>query len=839
MPTPSIQPPRPGTPLRRPVLSPAPWTAAVPSPALILALALTASPALAQEEPGDARIGLPGANVAAEDDAASALVNPALPGFDPDPGYALLYRFAGDGSESAFQAATSAAGMGIGAFYRTNDTTGDLWAFHSTVAVRLPRDWTLGTNIRWMLPEGEGNNFTSWDLGVGWRPFHFLGLGAVARNIGNPAPESGVRGRYGLGVAARPFGDRVVLGLEQNFSEPAESAESTEYEPLERSLRFTVRARPTEGLVLHAYAADDLSVGGGVQIFFGEAGAGAYGRSGELDAGDLAFTGAVLSSHPDQRLFGVGRRVPHVVLDRPLAYQPRSTWYGPEEASYLRLLEDLRRAAEDPHVAGLVMELDRSPPSLAQVQELRDRIRAIRDRGRPVVVYLGLARDNAAYYLATAADRVILHPAADLDLTGLAVEMAHFRETLDTLGVEPQFFRRSEYKTAAEPMTRSEPSARSSEQMNALLDDLYGELVSGIAEGRDLEKDRVEALVDGGPWSAEDALEAGLVDELRYPDELEEGLEELFSGDYHLDSDYVERRGRDGWKSPRRVAVVTVDGTITSGPSLPPGLFGTGANAGSETVVRALEQARDDHTVKAVVLRVDSPGGSALASDEIWRAVGQVQEEGKPVVASMGGVAASGGYYVSAGADAIVAEPTTVTGSIGVVGGKLSFEGLYDKLGVETTLYRRGRHAGLWSASRPFDPSEAAALESLVDDTYEQFKSRVAEGRDLTAPEVEAVARGRVWSGLDAGDNGLVDQMGGFHDAVARARELAGIREGARVDLISYHPRPEALGDLPAWYLSTLLPAPLLPPAVRELASWSALRHENIWLLPPCALEIR
>jgi protease-4 len=294
--------------------------------------------------------------------------------------------------------------------------------------------------------------------------------------------------------------------------------------------------------------------------------------------------------------------------------------------------------------------------------------------------------------------------------------------------------------------------------------------------------------------------------------------------------------------------VITVTGTIVSGPSTAPGLFGGGFTAGSETVEEQLRAAGRSDSVKAVVLRVDSPGGSSFASDEIWRAVERLQEKDKPVVVSMGGAAASGGYYVSAGADAIFANPSTITGSIGVYAGPLfSLEGLFDKIGVETEIYTRGRRAAMYSLSKPMDPVEFAALDRLVGETYRQFKQRVADGRDMTPEAVEAAARGRVWSGKAALDQGLVDELGGFFDAVADARARAGIPDEAHVELVAFSTRLGPGGEAARRSLRAASrvvgfePEPLptlLPPELAAIARWQSLSDERVWALMPYQLSV-
>mgnify|MGYP002639882369 CR=1 FL=1 len=789
-------------------------------------------------EPDASRITTPGVGLATDDATSSIATNPALFAFDPDAGAALRFQQRVEDPLSAFQLGTSAGGLGLGLYYRSAGSASSLWGLRSSVGMHLSEDLTLGSSFWWYLPQGA-ENFTAWDLGLGYRPLSWLGFGAVARNIGSPGVAWGVVGDYGVGVALRPFGDRVVLGVDQFFTDQA-SLEGTDLDVPAFTTQLSLRASPMEGLTLRAYGNQHLELGAGVQLAFGGTAVGAYAAG--LTDSDMAVIGALERTDSGERLVGVFDRVPLLHVNASYPYESRATLFSPAQESYLHLLRRLREAATDRSVRGVVIHLDSSPFSWAQIEELRGLMGELGEAGRPVVVYLDQAASTRDYYLAATADKVYLHPAAELDFTGISAETLYFRGALDLVGVEPEFHRRSEYKSGPETYTRREPSGPASEQMNALLDDLFGTMVAAVAQARGKSQDEIQALVDAGPYTAEEAEEAGLVDGLLYPDELQRRLDGSFGQTYLLDDEYLERLPHSGWHAPRRIAVVLVTGAITSGESSPPSIFG-GGNAGAETVVKALEQARRDPTVKAVVLRVDSPGGSAFASEDIHRAVTLLQERGKPVVVSMGGVAASGGYYVAAGADTIFAEPGTITGSIGVYGGKVSLVGLYEQLGIGSASWSRGRKAGMWGSSRPFDPVEDAALEHMIDNTYATFKDRVATGRDLDPAQVENLARGRVWSGVRAHELGLVDELGGLYDAVDRARELAGIHAGARYQLVTYDSNPDPLGDLPRRLIraaiSPGMAAPQLPEELESLRAWSALRDEHLFMIMPYTVEIQ
>ncbi|MBN1336406.1 MAG: signal peptide peptidase SppA [Deltaproteobacteria bacterium] len=803
-----------------------PWSRTGPSPALTLGVLLLAPAAQAAER---ARLEPAAASVAAEDGPMGTATNPALVAFDPDPGLAVQYRTSLDDLSSTVQANAVGGGTGLGVLVASGEA-GTNVALQSTLAARLPHDWTLGANFWWHLPAGQSNNFTAWDLGAGWRPLPWIGLGAVARDIGSPAPQWGIRGRWQVGVVLRPFGDPLQLGVHHSWIEPDDADAA-----MDRELCATLKIHPVRGLALRAYATDAYAFGAGVELYFGGTGVGAWTSGLGGDGPDASV--ALFTSDPAERLIGQGGRVAAVRVEGSYPYQPPTGLFSRPTESYLHLLDRVHEAARDRSVRGLLLHLDDVDLSLAQIEELRDLVGKVRSSGRPVVAYLDEASSTAAYYLATAADVVAMHPAADLDLKGLTAEMLYFREALDRLGLEPQFVKRSEFKSGPEPFTRTGPSDAERAQTEALLDDFHGAVVSAVAEHRNRTTQEAAALVEGGPWSASEAQERGLVDVLLYPDDLEEELEEPFCEGYRLDDAFLVREDRSGWRAPRAIAVVVVEGPITSGPSRGATLLGP--TTGAETVVEALDQARKDSAVKAVVLRVDSPGGSAFASEDIAHAVDRLREDGKPVVASMGGVAASGGYYVLSGAAAIYAQPSTITGSIGVYSGRFSLGGLYEKIGIDATIFARGRHAAMNATSRPWDPSDLAVVERLVEATYDRFKQRVAEGRNLDLAAVEQVARGRVWSGTRAHGVGLVDTLGGFYDAVDHARQEAGMRPGARYELVTYASDDAGLTELPARLLGAAVWPARPPAALDALRLWSALEGERVLAVMPYLLEVR
>ncbi|MCB9779137.1 MAG: signal peptide peptidase SppA [Alphaproteobacteria bacterium] len=828
-------------------MTPRRYAPRLPLHLLVPGLGLLSAPALGADETPERPV-LPAFSSAGEDGAATIWSNPASLGLDPDPSAWLSWEQELPVRPASLSGAFQAGPFATGVYYDIGGGDRTWLGLTSGLGLRLSRRVALGVGVGWQIPEGPENNFLTWDLGLTWRPAHWLGLSLLAENLNDPAPELGVTQRFGGGLAWRPFQGRLLVGVDYRQADIVNGSAG--------SFRGSVRLEATDGLVLRGYGDDDGEIGAGLELFWGRTGAGAYGLAdinGAAPGRNPVGMAYLTTAEGDRSFFGQGRKVPEFVLDESFPYQPARGLLAPPSESWLHLLERMRDAIDDPRVKGMVLHIDRPPASWARVEELRRLVSEAQSRGKVVVAYLDKESGNAAYLLASAADRVYLHPAASLDLVGLSMGLTYLRGTLDLVGVEPQYAKRSEYKSAPEQYTRSGPSEPAREQLDALLDTMAGTLVAGVAQGRGRTEDQVTRLVDQGPFTAAEAEARGLVDGLVYPDALEETMEEAFRRRFQLVPDYHLDDRVTGWPASRELAVIYIDGVITTGPSVRGGLLG-GRTAGSDTIARQLDQARRDEAVEAVVLRVDSPGGSAFASDEIWRAAQRLEESGKPFIVSMGGVAASGGYYVSAGADTIFAEPTTITGSIGVYGGKFSLGGLYDKLGVETEILTRGRHAAMYSLSRPMDDGELSALDRLIGATYDQFKDRVAEGRGMTKEQVEEVARGRVWSGRDAKEVGLVDELGGLEDAIAHARAEAGIPEGAVVELVTYDDR--FFGPLPrrsvrvgagSAALSSALarlplpsPAAALPavPVPQELSTLLLLAEDPVLAMLPWQLEV-
>ncbi|HWC39414.1 MAG TPA: S49 family peptidase [Acidimicrobiales bacterium] len=446
-------------------------------------------------------------------------------------------------------------------------------------------------------------------------------------------------------------------------------------------------------------------------------------------------------------------------------------------------VELLERAAADRRVAGILLYPTFDRGGVAQIQELRDAIVALRQAGKRAIAFSDtfgeLGGGNGSYYLATACDEIVLQPSGQVGLVGLAREVNFVRRTLDRIGVEPIFEGRHEYKSAASQLLRTSLTEPEREQLQRILDSQFGQIAAGVARARELSAEEVRRLADTGPLVADEARAAGLVDRLGYRDEARrlakeragEGASLLFLDRY---AKHVRRRNR----GRPTVAVITATGAIVRRRGAPNPLTGLDQIPADRTA-DAIRQAAADRKVRAIVMRVDSPGGSAVASDAIWRETVLARQAGKPLVVSMGNVAGSGGYYISAAADRIVAQPGTVTGSIGVVGGKPVVARAKERIGFDVDEAHTSTNALMWSLNRAFDDVGEGRFARTLDVIYDTFVRRVAEGRSLPVERVEQVARGRVWTGEDAQAVGLVDILGGFPASLAVARELAGIEPGA------------------------------------------------------------
>jgi protease-4 len=564
--------------------------------------------------------------------------------------------------------------------------------------------------------------------------------------------------------------------------------------------------------------------------------------------------------------------VAHIRLHGSLdeAPLPEEPLFGPKE-NFKSKLDRIKKAANDKAIQALYLEVDGLSVGWGKIDELRAAITAFRKTGKKAYAYLeaGASKD---YLVAIACDRICVPEAGWLMLVGLRGEVTFYKDLLDYIGVRADMLQMGAYKGAAEPFTRSTMSKEYRERMESVLRDYYQEsIVKAIAmarAGKELSAEKVQKLIDKGPYTGKRALAVGLVDDVAYASDFKK----TFKDDLQADSvkivkNYAGAKSQDldfsnpfalarilmgGSSKPRKstkdkIAVIYAVGAISTGKSTM-SFFG-GTSVGSTTMVDAIREAEQDKTVKAIVLRVDSPGGSALASDLIWK---ELSRSKKPVVASMGDVAASGGYYISMAAGKIYAAPGTLTGSIGVVGGKIVLGGLEKKVGLNTEVIAFGAHAGILSMTTPFSPSERKAMRAMMEDVYDQFLTKAIQGRTragkkFTRDEILKYAEGRIWTGRQAKEIGLVDELGTLGDAIAAARNLAKMPKNVEPELWIL-PKGRSIldtlleGDLFGSRLPRMALQKTLPEVADHLGALEGLlqlRGEPVWLIMPHRLVIK
>jgi protease-4 len=458
----------------------------------------------------------------------------------------------------------------------------------------------------------------------------------------------------------------------------------------------------------------------------------------------------------------------------------------------------LRAAATDERVSGIAVYMGGFGVNLSMAQDLRTAIMELRGAGKTARLFtedLGsLGGGSAAYYLASAFDEIWVQPSGGVGLIGIAMEIPYAKGMLDKLEVEPRFGQRHEYKSSVESWTRYAMSDPARENLQVLLDSLYEQLVAGIAESRGLDEAAVRQLVDNGPYLAQEALEKRLIDRIGYWDEfIDENMEVAGEevGSVFLD-DYLAGIDRPNSEGPK-VALIYGNGAISMGG----GDDGDGFEGGgfkAHSVADAFADAIDDEEIEAILFRINSPGGSYIASDIVWREVRRASAAGKPVIVSMGTVAASGGYFVAMPADRVVAQPGTITGSIGVYGGKLVTEKLWARFGIAWDELHAGENAGMWSFIRDFPAGGKERFREMLDFIYADFTAKAMEDRGMDAGQMDGIARGRVWTGKDALDNGLVDALGGYGVAIAEVKQALGLDAEAGIDLALW-PKPKSPFD--------------------------------------------
>jgi protease-4 len=460
------------------------------------------------------------------------------------------------------------------------------------------------------------------------------------------------------------------------------------------------------------------------------------------------------------------------------------------------VVDAIDRGASDDRVVGMIAKIGAAPMGMAQTQEIRDAVQRFRAHNKFAVAYSETFGEfgpgNGSYYLATAFDHIYLQPSGDVGLTGIIMESPFVKGTLSKLGMTFHGDHRYEYKNALNSLTETKYTAPHKEAMTAIMNSWFNQMKDGICQARQIAPDKFQAIVDAGPYLGKEAVAAKLVDAVAYRDEVYGDVKNK-AGDgaelLYLDK-YLSRAGRPH-DHGKTIALVFGVGGVTRGLSDYDPVQGS-QTMGSDTVASAIRAAADDKDVKAILFRVDSPGGSYVASDTIWREVVRARQAGKPVIVSMGNLAGSGGYFVAMAADKIVAEPGTITASIGVLGGKMLTSGLWDKVGLSWDEVHDGENATMFTGTHDYTPAEWGRFQAWLDRVYVDFTSKVADGRRLPKEKVLEIAKGRIWSGQDAKNLGLVDELGGYDTALKLAKQAAKVPEADDVRIVVF-PRAKTL----------------------------------------------
>jgi protease-4 len=794
-------------------------------------------------------ITFPSSSISVTDDALATRVNPAFLGFRGGVEAYFLYPYlTGQDSitNNSMGLAIKLGGLGFtgefandGPQHFNRYTLGSGFSLGSGLYFGLSHEWYRV--VDWQ---------SSWNVGLGYRPLPFLSLGSVIYDLNEPN-RNGVNTyrSYGASLAVRPIGHRLTLAGDVLFTKRASVAGQGGYDYGDNlDPRLLADLSLFDGFRLTGdYRFKSKYLGIGVKLAVDNLGVGNYRLMDQNGDRPMSVAYAHLTSARQPNIFSPpSHQIVEVSLEGAiLEAEPPFTLiqWGKKGKTLQQLRNEIQAYADDPRVDGLLINFNGVEIGLAQMQQLRRALEEFKAAGKKLIAW---SEDytQSEYYLATVCDEIHLLPVGFVDLHGLAATLQYYKGTLDKLGVGIQLIRVGDYKTAGNAFAFEDTPPAEAEMFNWLLDDIYQQILTRLGEGRDWTVEEVQAKIDAGPYDTHRALEAGLVDSLHYYDEITKTLKD---SKYHLVSDHrywAMEEYEQEWPDIRtpKVAVIYAEGAIVSGNS-GSGFFG-GTYMGAETIAKAIRTAREDHTIDAIILRVDSPGGSGIASDIIYREVLRTTEDKKnrkPIIVSMGNVAGSGGYYISVAADTIIAEPGTITGSIGVIFLKPNFEGTYKKIHLNTHTFKRGEHADALSTDRPMTDPELEMMQEAIRNFYDDFIGKVADLRGMSKAAVDSIGAGRVWTGSQAKDRGLVDLLGGMDLAFEIIRGKLGIEEGAPMNLEFYPKQPSFLVQMASGIGAFFHPP--MPKALTEALEPLELTLEiydgQPLLLMPCKIEIK
>ncbi len=714
--------------------------------------------------------------------AEAAWVNPAGLGRFNSPSAQVMADYFNDDFAQSWGWISGAEQMALG-WRKLATMGGDLKEWLYAGALPVGHTNTIGFSYRYM-PEGPGvyNKRHYWNIGLLSQGRGPLALGAVFSNL-NRGKVAGERTEVEMRLSAgyRPSGEKFTFAVDAFLSSGMRF----------RNADFVYHAEftPIRGLYINGLYDSDQNFQLGFRVnftrsFFGSKSG--FNKSGD-HRGTTSFLGYSELRQPSimrgsQRRLALG-------LSGALPENPPKPVFGKQRASFTEILASIYRAADDPSIKELVVTLHEASPGFARAQELRMAFEYFRSRGKRLICHAN-APSNLAYYIGTAADSLFIPPVSQLNLVGLRAELTFYAGTMEKLGVKMDLVKIGDHKTATEPWTRSASSEENRAQVNRLLDELYDQFAADIARSRNLTIDSVKKVIDGGPYTSADALRSGLVDGLCYQDEIDSCIGKSRSIPFarYLKDTLVNY----SWDRAPVLAIVVAQGDITSdqGDVNP---LGSPGGVTPTPFRKAFAATRRDKDVAGVIFRIDSPGGSAMASDDIYH-YSQRTAQTKPTVISMANVAASGGYYMAMTGKKVFALPGTITGSIGIYGGKADLSGLYQKLDLGKELYTRGKFAGMMSWVAPFSSEEREKYYGQLNAFYGHFLDLVSANRNLTVDSVDNLGRGRVWTGREASRNGLIDQVGGLKQSIDWLAATLGTKEYR----IRVYPENRPLFILPA-----------------------------------------
>ncbi|MBT4295714.1 MAG: signal peptide peptidase SppA [Candidatus Marinimicrobia bacterium] len=767
-------------------------------------------------------------SVAATDDPLAVRYNPAGLGFNNHTESMLMTHLDGSVFTKDFAYFSQSKTTGFGYQWDVGSAT-NIWSFSQ--GIKLSQSHSLGftysfDNSAWL----EGR----YDLGWMHRPLPMLALGAHIQNVWSGSNDALM---LNSGVAFQNRTGRFGAGIDMGITEGNSDLSSS----------LTGFVEPIKGVRLNVFTdLDNSNYGVSLSISMPDMGLESHGNSSSFSSQTLVIR---TTANPYRSVFGekalkketktyLRMKLEGLFIEEPAMKKPNfpinfdfnipfiggAVVYGKQLKKFI---DEMQEYTEDPDIDGMIIDLGNVRAGFSKTTEMREAFQRFHDAGKEIIVYSKFGLGNQSTFLLSMADEIYVHDMAGVDLRGLAMEVTFFKGLLDTLSIVPEVWRVSPYKTAADPYLNDKMSEAMRVNYSQLLDGIYSEFISGLAEGKDWELDRTREVVNNGPYLlTSTAQEAGLITGTMYPDEFEDYVDELNDGEVKIinlktktDIPGYQYAWRDD-KVSDKIAVIYAVGGIVSGKSnrSPSG----STTMGDETIAEAIKTAREDESIKAIVLRIDSGGGSALASDIMWREILKTTEADsaniKPLIASMSDVAASGGYYIACQADSIIAYPSTITGSIGVIGMRLNFSQLMERFGVHVEGIKMGKNSDFASGSRLATEEESALILESINDTYIKFKERVIKGRETLndMDALDSLALGRVWTGLDAKKSGLIDELGGYYDAIELAKKAAGI-EG-EVEII----------ELPNLKKKTDLKTLLNKGAQMDLVSNSVLESLNV-----------